>query len=71
VNPLYSKGVSRIFGALRRGDQRALFAGVAVLVWGFLRRDKKETVLRSATLKPGESLVISSEETFARPKKKR
>lgn len=56
-----SNGLSRALRGLRTGDQRSLYAGVALIVFGLWRRGRaKETrkLIYRKTLRPGEALLI-------------
>lgn len=56
-----SSGVSRALRGLRTGDQRSLYVGVALIVFGMWRRSReKETrkLIYRKVLRPGQALLI-------------
>ena len=52
-------GVERSFRGLRTGDQRELYAGLALLALTFLDRSSpKKELLYRGTVKPGSAVII-------------
>jgi hypothetical protein len=59
MDPL-SAGVSRTLRGIRTGDRKALFGGLALMLFGVWRnrKNRPREMVKKATVKPGETLVI-------------
>ena len=59
-NNLAADGVTRVWRALRQGDQRGLLLGAAMLAVAWLResRGPERTLVKRIVLPTGESIVI-------------
>ncbi|MEX2654961.1 MAG: hypothetical protein WD532_08035 [Acidimicrobiia bacterium] len=57
---LVSLGTARLFQGLRTGDQRAVFTGAALAVFGWWRRSAQpnKVLVHRSVVREGSSLVI-------------
>jgi hypothetical protein len=56
----YQRGLTQALSGLRRGSQRSLYSGVALLVWAAWRRSNRRRLLYRRVLHRDEALLIRS-----------
>ncbi|HKX75339.1 MAG TPA: hypothetical protein VJR05_08100 [Acidimicrobiia bacterium] len=54
----YQRGLTQALSGLRRGNQRSLYSGAALLVWAAWRRSKKRRLLYRRVLHRDEAVLI-------------
>ena len=54
----YQRGLTQALSGLRRGNQRSLYSGAALLVWAAWRRSKKRRLLYRRVLRRDEAVLI-------------
>lgn len=54
----YQRGLTQALSGLRRGNQRSLYSGAALLVWAAWRRSKKRRLLYRRVLQHDEAVLI-------------